>query len=115
MTQKFVDKGEIYDQFSQLTQQTKDLLASVQLLSDRMTEVLAENARLTIENDHLHAVIEQKHRQQQHEGLSESRKMLKQLYQEGFHVCSSMYGKRLEDNESCTFCLAAIYGKQNER
>lgn len=115
MTQQPVDKGEIYDQFARLTQQTKELLNSVQLLSDRMTKVLAENARLAIENDHLHAVIDQKHAQHQQEGLSESRKMLKQLYQEGFHVCSAMYGKRLEDHESCTFCLAAIYGHQKER
>lgn len=114
MKQQSVDKGEIYDQFARLTQQTKDLLESVQLLSDRMTKVLAENARLTIENDHLHEVIDQRHEKKQKEGLSESRKMLKQLYQEGFHVCSSMYGQRLEDNESCTFCLAAIYGHQNE-
>lgn len=107
-----VDKSEIYEEFARLTEQTKDLVASVELLSDRMTKVLAENARLTIENQHLHDVIEQSHEVKTEEGLSESRKMLQKLYQEGFHVCNDMYGKRLEANESCTFCLDAIYGRQ---
>ena len=43
-----VDKSEIYEQFARLSQQTKDLMESIETLSDRMTKVLAENARLTI-------------------------------------------------------------------
>ena len=27
-------------------------------------------------------------------------------------VCSEYYGKRLEPNESCTFCLDAIFGHE---
>lgn len=113
MEKQPVNKSEIYDQFARLTQQTKDLMESIEILSDRMTKVLAENARLTIENEHLHEVIAERHEQEQEEGLSESRKMLQKLYQEGFHVCNDMYGKRLEANESCTFCLDAIYGRHN--
>ena len=109
MEKQPVDKSEIYEQFARLSQQTKDLMESIEILSDRMTKVLAENARLTIENE----VIADKHVQKQEEGLSESRKMLQKLYQEGFHVCNDMYGKRLEPNESCTFCLDAIYGRHN--
>lgn len=112
MKQQPVDKNEIYDQFARLTEQTKDLVDSVEVLSDRMTKVLAENARLTIENEHLQSVIAQSHEKKQEDGLSESRKILQKLYQEGFHVCNDMYGKRLEKNESCTFCLDAIYGRQ---
>ena len=37
MKQQPVDKNEIYDQFARLTQQTKDLVDSVEVLSDRMT------------------------------------------------------------------------------
>ena len=44
--------------------------------------------------------------------LSGSRQNLKELYQQGFHVCSEYYGKRLEPNESCTFCLDAIFGHE---
>ncbi|KRM64692.1 hypothetical protein FC35_GL001280 [Limosilactobacillus coleohominis DSM 14060] len=113
MEKQPVDKSEIYEQFARLSQQTKDLMESIEILSDRMTKVLAENARLTIENEHLHEVIADKHVQKQEEGLSESRKMLQKLYQEGFHVCNDMYGKRLEPDESCTFCLDAIYGRHN--
>ena len=112
MKQQPVDKNEIYDQFARLTQQTKDLVDSVEVLPDRMTKVLAENARLTIENQHLQSVIAQSHEKKQEDGLSESRKILQKLYQEGFHVCNDVYGKRLEKNESCTFCLGGIYGRQ---
>lgn len=112
MKQQPVDKNEIYDQFAQLTQQTKALMESVEVLSDRMTKVLAENARLAIENEHLQSVIAQEHEKKQEDGLSESRKVLQKLYQEGFHVCNDMYGKRLDKNEACTFCLASIYGHQ---
>lgn len=114
MKQQPIDKKAIYDQFAQLTEQTKALVASVQIMSDRMTQVLAENARLTIENEHLQSVIAKRHHHRKEEGLSESRKMLQKLYQEGFHVCNDMYGKRLEPNESCTFCLDAIYGRHNK-
>ncbi|WP_251547482.1 DNA replication initiation control protein YabA [Limosilactobacillus caecicola] len=113
MKQQPVDKSEIYDEFARLTQQTKDLVASVELLSDQLTKVLAENARLTIENEHLQEVVAAQQPAKPEEDLSESRKMLQKLYQEGFHVCNDMYGKRLEENESCTFCLDAIYGRHN--
>lgn len=109
---KLEKESDIYDQFVRVTKQTKDLVSNMELLSDRLTKVLAENARLTIENEHLQAVLKQKHQKKREEGLSESRKMLKKLYQEGFHVCNDMYGKRLADNESCTFCLDAIYGRR---
>ena len=53
MEKQPVDKSEIYEQFARLSQQTKDLMESI--------EILAENARLTIENEHLHEVIADKH------------------------------------------------------
>lgn len=106
-----LDKSDIYERFAEVTRQTKDLVESMEVLSEKLSLVLAENAKLAIENDHLHEVIKQQHREQKKEGLSDSRKMLQRLYQEGFHVCNDMYGKRLEKNEACTFCLDAIYGR----
>lgn len=46
-----------------------------------------------------------------HDGsqLTPSRQNLQKLYKEGFHVCNEYYGKRLEDHESCTFCLETIF------
>lgn len=106
-----LDKSDIYERFAEVTKQTKDLVASLEVLSEKLSLVLAENAKLAIENDHLHDVIKKQHQQTKDQGLSDSRKMLQKLYQEGFHVCNDMYGKRLEDHESCTFCLDAIYGR----
>ncbi|KRN44824.1 DNA replication initiation control protein YabA [Limosilactobacillus ingluviei] len=108
------DMSDIYEQFAAVTRQTKDLVDSMEVLSEKLSLVLAENAKLAIENDHLHEVINKQHRKKQEEGLSDSRKMLQKLYQEGFHVCNDMYGKRLEDHESCTFCLDAIYGRHQQ-
>lgn len=104
------DQESIYDRFSTVTKQTQDLMDSVNALSDQVTKLLAENAKLTIENEHLRAQLTGK-KKNDDEGLSDSRKILKRLYQEGFHVCNDMYGKRLGKNESCTFCLETIYGR----
>lgn len=107
------NKQNIYDQFNNVTQQTHELMASLSILSEQLTHLLAENARLAVENEHLREVItDQKKKQDAHE-LSDSRKILQRLYQEGFHVCSDMYGKRLGPHESCTFCLDAIYGRHD--
>ncbi len=106
-----IDKSDIYERFAAVTQQTRELVESMEVLTEKLSLVLADNAKLAIENDHLHEVIKKQHEEKKQEGLSDSRRMLQKLYQEGFHVCNDMYGKRLEDHESCTFCLDAIYGR----
>lgn len=103
------DPQSIYNQFDAVTTQTQALLQSVNALSDQVSKLLAENVKLTIENEQLRTQLTGK-KKSADSGLSDSRKMLKRLYQEGFHVCSAMYGQRLDKNESCTFCLDAIYG-----
>lgn len=107
------NKMNIYDQFNKVSQQTHELMASLSVLSEQLTHLLADNARLAIENEHLRDVITDQKKKQTKKGLSDSRKILQRLYQEGFHVCSDMYGKRLGPHESCTFCLDAIYGRHD--
>lgn len=82
-------------------------------LQAQVTALMETNAELSIENDHLRTILK-KLQQQQHseDHLSGSRENLKQLYQQGFHVCSEYFGKRLEPNESCTFCLDTIFGHE---
>lgn len=84
MKQQPVDKNEIYDQFARLTQQTKDLVDSVEVLSDRMTKVLAENARLTIENEHLQSVIAQSHEKSRKMVCQNHAKSCKSFTRKGF-------------------------------
>lgn len=108
------DQESIYDRFSTVTKQTKDLLESINALSDQVSQLLAENVKLSMENEHLRSQLTGK-KKDNDEGLSDSRKILKKLYQEGFHVCNDMYGKRLGKNESCTFCLETIYGRHEPK
>jgi len=109
-----LDKSEIYDRFTQVTKQTKDLLDNMEQLQTRMTEILEENAELSIENEHLHQVIVKTQDQSDPSELSNPRQNLQKLYEQGFHVCNEYYGKRLERNESCTFCLDAIFGRHQK-
>jgi regulator of replication initiation timing len=110
-----LDKSEIYDQFAQVTKQTKDLLTNMEQLQVKITSVLEENAELSIENEHLHQIIDQYKNQSDPSDLSSSRQNLQKLYEQGFHVCNEYYGKRLDKNESCTFCLDAIFGRHQKQ
>ena len=49
--------GNIYDRFAQVTRQTHDLVDSMEQLQNQVTELLEQNAELSIENDHLRRVI----------------------------------------------------------
>ena len=109
-----VDKSKIYERFTRVTKQTKDLVDSMEELQAMMTAVLEENAELSIENEHLHQMLKQKHQQATKDGLTDSRRNLQKLYQEGFHVCNEYYGKRLDEDDSCAFCLDAIYGRHGQ-
>lgn len=109
-----IDKSNIYERFNNITKQTKDLVASMEELQTMMTAILEENAELSIENEHLHQMIRQGHQKKNKDGLTDSRRNLQKLYQEGFHVCNEYYGKRLDQDDSCAFCLDAIYGRHEK-
>ena len=103
----------IYDRFAQVTKQTHDLVANVEQLQAQVTELMETNAELSIENDHLRTMLKKMNQSKHGEDhLSGSRENLKKLYQQGFHVCSEYFGKQLEENESCTFCLDTIFGHE---
>lgn len=105
--------NSIYERFAQVTKQTRDLVENVEQLQGQITKLMETNAELSIENEHLRTMLKKMH-QQKHDDdhLSGSRENLKKLYQQGFHVCSEYFGKRLEANESCTFCLDTIFGHE---
>lgn len=108
-----IDKREVYDRFANVTKQTQGLLDSMEQLKLDMTEILEENTELSVENEHLHTVIKEfKGENNEEDGLSMPRQNLQKIYEQGFHVCNEYYGKRLDYNESCTFCLDVIFGRQ---
>ncbi|WP_076460815.1 DNA replication initiation control protein YabA [Limosilactobacillus caccae] len=106
------NSSNIYERFAQVTKQMKDLVDNMEQLQVQITEILEKNVELSIENEHLRQVIKQNQPRHSDDQLSGSRQNLKELYQQGFHVCSEYYGKRLAPNESCTFCLDAIFGHE---
>lgn len=109
-----ISKRDIYDHFAELEKQTQALVDSMDVLQNQINAVLEENAELSIENERLHQVLEEQRSKQAGDGthLTPSRQNLQKLYKQGFHVCNEYYGKRLEDNESCTFCLETIFRDQ---
>lgn len=104
------NSGNIYERFAQVMKQTHELVDNMEQLQAQITAILEENVELSIENEHLRQAIKKNQPQSSDDHLSGSRQNLKELYQQGFHVCSEYYGKRLAPNESCTFCLDAIFG-----
>lgn len=114
MSEKQADEN-IYDRFAQVTKQTRELVANMEQLQNQITEILEQNVELSIANDHLRAVIKKMKGSQAGDQLSGSRQNLKELYQQGFHVCSEYFGKRLAPGESCAFCTDVIFGHDPQK
>jgi regulator of replication initiation timing len=109
-------KKELYDGFVQLEQETQAILNKIAVLKNDMAEIVEKNAELEIENRHLREHLQELQANADHKSsgaveLSKSKLNLENLYEEGFHVCSYMYGQRRIDNEPCAFCLDIIYGE----
>lgn len=112
-----MEKKDLYDGILQLERDTQSVLTRLNALKADMTAVLERNAELEMENKHLreHLVELQKQTGGKSDGaveLSKSKLNLEKLYEEGFHVCSYMYGQRRLNNEPCAFCLDMIYGER---
>lgn len=102
--------GNIYDRFAQVIKQSRELGSNIEQLQEQLTVILEQNVELSIENDHLREVIKKMKGSHGDSQLSGSRQNLKELYQQGFHVCSEYFGKRLAPGESCAFCTDVIFG-----
>lgn len=111
-----MEKKELYDGFVALEQETQAMLTKIAALKTQMAAIVENNAELEIENRHLREHLQELQTSADHKStgaveLSKSKLNLENLYEEGFHVCSYMYGQRRIDNEPCAFCLDIIYGE----
>lgn len=104
----------LFDLLSKSVSDAKTLTDSIQSLQSAVTSLQEENAELTIENEKLREMLKKVAPSSSGEPLTKSRENLKKLYQQGFHVCNEYFGKRLAPNESCTFCLDAIFGRHTQ-
>lgn len=108
-----LDNKELYDRFLKLEKATQKLSEEVSQLRQNLAEELQYCADLELENHNLRNRLDdlQDKDDVQNGGvkLSESRRNIKKLYDEGFHVCPAFYGSK-RDDETCMFCDDIIYG-----
>lgn len=115
-----IDKGndkmaekDYYAIFENMENDAKSLTQRLSDMKDDLSHILEENAELKIENENLRKHLE-KVDPDDSETLPESRRNLEKLYNEGYHVCKELYGKRRDSNEECMFCRDLIYGNRDE-
>lgn len=112
-----LNNKELYDHFLQLEKTTQQVYEEVSQLRKSLAKEMARNADLELENQHLRGRLDElqqdktDNKNNHKRGLSESRRNLKRLYDEGFHVCPAFYGSK-RNNETCMFCDDIIYGNR---
>ncbi|GEK06466.1 initiation-control protein YabA [Schleiferilactobacillus harbinensis] len=117
VTEQEVEKQDLYRELMALKESAENTLALANKMTDEVADLTEKNAELRIENVNLRNRLEELSRpegdkNQTKEGLSKSKKNLEKLYEQGYHVCTVMYGSRRENNEDCAFCLDVIYGER---
>ena len=108
-------RNSIYDSLGKLSNQLAETTSELADLKKQLNNVLAQNAELTIENDHLQQAIKKLRDQRGEQQLSTGRRTLNELYHQGFHVCRKHFGERLAPHESCIFCDEAIFSGINDQ
>ena len=107
-------KKEIYDLFLELEEQSEKTLHVIREMREQMSVLMEENQELQFENKHLRDRLEETNEIPKKEtGMTQSRLNLENIYEDGFHVCNLMFGKRREEDEPCAFCLEVIYGQRS--
>ncbi|UQS83929.1 DNA replication initiation control protein YabA [Bombilactobacillus thymidiniphilus] len=107
-----MEQKDYYAKFEELQQSSQDLTRKLIEMKDIISHILEENAEFKIENDHLRQRLAEIDNDKTTPQLPEARRTLEKLYEEGFHVCTVMYGAHRENKEECAFCLDVIYGER---
>ena len=109
-----MNKRQIFDQVSHMETQIGELYEQLGNLKNDLSDIIEENHRLTVENNHLRSYLEQNHVQEEKEAKAKTDKEaavpgegfdnLARIYKEGFHICHMQFGSPRTD-EDCLFCL----------
>lgn len=100
------DKDELMANLSRLETDLADTYAVIGSIKDVLADTMAENSQLRMENDRLRLRLDElEHGKEQ--GAHSSN--LFEIYEEGFHVCHTYYGKVLESGENCILCQEVLF------
>lgn len=107
-----MNKRQLFDQVSDIEKQIGKVYEQLGDLKGKLSDLLEENHRLSMENLHLRKRLDVLDSEQDStsEGTelkdmpSEGYDNLARLYEEGFHICNLEFGSPRR-NEDCMFCL----------
>lgn len=105
-----MDKRELFDKFELLSQNLMTTLAEVEAVKSNISELMDENAALKLENDKLREHLSQVVEKESGTKVSHGKDALRAIYEDGFHICPTFYGQRLDKNEPCFWCSELLYG-----
>ncbi|MDR0300548.1 MAG: initiation control protein YabA [Streptococcaceae bacterium] len=100
-----VDKSEVLATLNRLEIDLADTYAIVGTMKDFLNDTLTENTQLRLENDRLRARLDELENPSK---VVDRLVSLQKIYDEGFHVCRTYYGKVLEDGENCLLCQEVL-------
>ncbi len=87
-----------------LSEQLAAMQNTLQQLSSQLTEIQAQAAKLEEENERLRQRITPVINKNQ--DTAGGQKALQQLYEEGYHVCPTYFGR--EHDGGCLFCMEVL-------
>ena len=101
-----LDKKELMLDLSRLETDLADTYAVIGTIKDILADSMTENNQLRMENERLRNRLEELELGKNSEKVNSN---LLKIYEEGFHVCHTYYGKALEDGENCILCQEVLF------
>ncbi|MGT2847235.1 DNA replication initiation control protein YabA [Streptococcus massiliensis] len=103
-----MDKKELFDALDDFSQTLLMTLAEVEAIKKKLKQVVEENTALRLENDKLRERLGQVEKNSPAR-VSHGRANLREIYNDGFHICTDFYGQRRENDGECVFCDELLY------
>lgn len=99
-----VDKQELFQRVELLQDQIGQFYQEIGAMKLLLSELLEENQNLMVENANLRDRVGFGEEEQVAPG--EAKKYLRDLYEDGFHICNINYGSFRKGD--CLFCLESL-------